>query len=390
MQDIYLVYEVKTMRHATFLRFAEQLRGEVEAGHGAVICEPGTEPLRVPAALYRDRARCDLERAVLFGGPRIVAASASLRAGDCLPVDLPGRSALVVRSSDGVVRAFANACRHRGTRLVDKPCATKALTCPYHAWTYDLSGALIHVPHAGAFAGIDLGARGLVPVPVSERHGLVWLGDGLDGYLGGLDADVAALGLDQHVLWQHSTTTRRCNWKLVIEAFLDGYHIRVLHRDSVYRFFLDAASLAEREGPHIRAVTGRRALLEAPRDLARASDLRQLATPSLLLFPSTVVVEHPDFVSIMTMHPLAPNETAWDHMMLVPAVRAGETEHWTRSWQLIEEGVFQREDLWVCEQAQRSIDSGAVDEMLFGGLEAPARWFHAAIEDALASDGGHR
>jgi glycine betaine catabolism A len=258
--------------------------------------------------------------------------------------------------------------------------------CPYHAWTYDLAGKLVHVPHADAFAGIDLDSRGLVPLAVTERHGLVWFGDDLDRYLGGLDADVAALGLDQHVMWQRATTTRRCNWKLVIEAFLDGYHIRVLHRDSVYRFFLDAASVAEREGPHIRAITGRRALLEAPDELGamEIAELRQLATPSLLLFPSTVFVEHPDFLSIMTVHPLAPDVTAWDHMMLVPASRAGETEHWDRSWQLIEAGVFQREDLWVCEQAQRSIDAGAVDEMLFGSLESPARWFHAAIDAALS------
>jgi glycine betaine catabolism A len=373
------------MQRATFMRFAEQLRGEVvSAGNSARICgSDGEPPLLVPASRYRDPARCELERDKLFRGPRIVAASASLQPGACLPIDLPGRSALVVRGNDGVVRAFANACRHRGTRLVDKPCSAKAFVCPYHAWTYDLAGKLVHVPHADAFAGIDLDTRGLVPLPLAERHGLVWLGDDVDHYLGGLAGDVAALGLEQHVMWQRSTTTRRCNWKLVIEAFLDGYHIRVLHRDSVYRFFLDAASVADREGPHIRAITGRRALLEAPADLSGV-DLHQLATPSLLLFPSTVFVEHPDFLSIMTVHPLAADLTAWDHMMLVPAARGGESEHWNRSWQLIEEGVFQREDLWVCEQAQYSINAGAIDEMLFGALESPARWFHAAVEAALS------
>ncbi|HEX5063153.1 MAG TPA: aromatic ring-hydroxylating dioxygenase subunit alpha [Kofleriaceae bacterium] len=372
------------MEPTTTLRLADKLRAQARAGNCATAEDAA--PFTVSALRYRDAARCEREQA-LFGGPRIVAVSASLVSGACLPVDLPGRAALVVRGTDGVVRAFANACRHRGTRLVDKPCAAKALTCPYHAWTYDLTGKLVHVPHADSFPGIDLDTRALAPLPVTERDGLVWLGasdtDDLDCYLGPLGADVAALGLNQHVLWERSTTTRRCNWKLVVEAFLDGYHIRVLHRDSVYRFFLDAASLAEPVGPHIRAVTGRRALLEAPSDLASAGDLRQLATPSLLLFPSTVFVEHPDFLSIMTVHPLAPDVTAWEHLMLVPAARAHETEHWNKSWQLIEEGVFQREDLWVCEQAQRSIDAGAVDELLFGSLESPARWFHAAIDAAM-------
>ncbi|HEY5924560.1 MAG TPA: SRPBCC family protein [Kofleriaceae bacterium] len=402
------------MERATILRFAEQLRDEVRAANGAAVrtvnaSGGGEPPLVVPAARYRDAARCELERATLFSGPRIVAVSASLERGACLPIDLvptptsslsasavpPAprpRSALIVRGQDGVVRAFANACRHRGTRLVDKPCAAKAFVCPYHAWTYDLTGKLVHVPHAESFAGVDLDARGLVSLPVTERHGLVWLGDDVERYLGGLDADIAALGLDTHVMWQRSRTTRKCNWKLVVEAFVDGYHIRVLHRDSVYRFFLDAASVAEREGQHIRALTGRRALLEAPSDLAASDgatiDLRQLATPSLHLFPATVFVEHPDFLSIMTMEPVSPNETAWDHMMLVPAARSGEREHWTKSWQLIEDGVFQGEDLWVCEQAQHSIDAGAVDELLFGTLESAARWFHAAIDEALAREAG--
>jgi glycine betaine catabolism A len=370
------------------LRLTERLRAELAAGPAGDA--PAADALfTVPAARYRDAAWCERERAALFRGPRIVAASASLGVGACEPIDrADAAGAIVARGPDGALRAFANSCRHRGTRLVDAPCTARALVCPYHAWTYDLTGALIHVPHAAAFPGLDPARRGLVPRQAIERHGLVWLGGAadaepdVDGYLGELGPDLAALALDRHVVWRRARATRRCNWKLVIEAFLDGYHIRVLHRDTIYRFFLDAAASAEAAGPHVRAVTGRRALQGAPRDLSGA-DLRQLVTPSLLLFPSTVIIEHPDFVSILTVAPRAPDLTDWDHMMLVPAERAGEAEHWTRSWDLIEEGVFQREDLWVCEQAQRGLDAGATDELLFGGLEQAARWFHGAIDAAL-------
>jgi nitrite reductase/ring-hydroxylating ferredoxin subunit len=375
------------MLRSTALRFAERLRGELHVANGrAVPNDPEAQPYVVPASRYRDPARNQREREVVARLPRAVAASASLERGACLPIDLPGRPAtvLLVRGQDGVVRAFANACRHRGTRLVNAPCSAKAFVCPYHAWTYDLTGKLVHVPHADSFPSVDLDARGLSPLPVSERHGLVWLGNDVEQHLGPADADVAALCLGEHVMWKRSQTTPRCNWKLLIEAFLDGYHIRVLHRDSVYRFFLDAASLAEPAGPHVRAVTGRRTLLDAPSDLTGV-DVRQFVTPSLMLFPATIVVEHPDFTSIMMMEPVAANVTAWEHMMLVPAARAGETEHWTRSWQLIEEGVFQGQDVWVCEQAQKSIDGGAVDELLFGTLESPARWFHASLDAAVAT-----
>jgi len=387
------------VEQSQILRLTERLRAELaERRSGAAPAAPAAPAasaagatFTVPAARYLDAAWCERERAALFRGPRIVAASASLGEGACEPIDRADLAgALVLRGPGGTLRAFANSCRHRGTRLVDAPCTARALVCPYHAWTYDLTGALIHVPHAAAFPGVDLARRGLVPRPAVERHGLVWLGGDasgaldVDAYLGELGPDLAALALDRYVVWRRARATRRCNWKLVIEAFLDGYHIRVLHRDTIYRFFLDAAASAEPVGTHVRAVTGRRALETAPEDLS-GLDLRQLVTPSFLLFPSTILIEHPDFVSIMTVAPRGPDLSDWDHMMLIPAERAGEVEHWTRSWALIEEGVFQREDLWVCEQAQRGLEAGATDEMLFGELEEGARWFHGAIEAALGA-----
>ena len=361
------------MQAATATRLIDQLRRELDA--------PATHaPFRIDADRYRSDAWLARERAALFGGPRIATTSSAVAPGSCHPHD----GSVVVRDADGRLRAFANACRHRATRLVDAPCAAKALVCPYHGWTYDLAGALIHVPHREAFAGVELDGRGLVPRPVEERHGLVWLGAGVDAYLGELGPDLAALGLAGYVPYRTARITRRCNWKLVIEAFLDGYHIRILHRDSIYRFFLDAASVTEPVGQHIRAITGRRAMREAT-----AGDPRELATPSFLVFPATILIAHPDFVSIITVRPLAPDLTDYEHLMVIPADRAGELDHWARSWRLIEETVFQNEDLWVCEQAQHGIAAGS-DELLFGGLGHAVRWFHDAIDQAVTTDGSMR
>ncbi len=346
------------------------------------LAEPPTAPppFTIAADRYRSQAWLAREREALFTMPRVIAASSAIaEPNSCAPIDTAGLSLLLTRGADGRARAFHNACRHRATRLLDASCSQKALVCPYHGWTYDLAGALLHAPHADAFPG-RLDDRGLRELPVAERHGLVWLGADIAGYLGGLDADLAALDLDQHVAFRTARVTRRCNWKLVVEAFLDGYHIRILHRDSIYRFFIDAASVAEPAGRHIRAATARRAL----RDNA-TSNVRELATPSFLIFPATVAIVHPDFVSLITLHPLAPDATEYEHVMLVPAARAAETDHWARSWALIEDAVFQREDLWVCEQVQRGIASGGTDELLFGALETPIAWFHAAIDACLGA-----
>jgi len=389
------------MQAETAARLLDELRRE--------LARPShREPFEVDAALYRSPERHARELALFGKGsdttsttnsaqsklvvkvvsdpfPRPVLASSALAPGSCVPV---GEGLLLVRDAAGTARAFKNACRHRGTRLVDAPCAAKAITCPYHAWTYDLDGSLRHVPHEWAFSSgssaaprttarrpLDLATRALEQVPLEERHGLLWLGRNVAEYLGALDADLATLDLASHRVWRTARARRNLNWKLLVEAFLDGYHIRTLHRDSVYRFFLDAASVAERAGDHIRAMTARRAL----RDGA-AADIRWLATASYSLFPATTVIVHPDFVSIVTVTPASPTTCDYDHMMLVPESRAGDAEHWDKSWSLIEETVFSGEDLWVCEQVQRSISAGATDKLLFGALEHAVRWFHEAID----------
>lgn len=363
----------------TGARLIEQMRRELDgapAAHGT---------FEIPAERYRSEAWLARERAAFANMPRIALPSSAIPTpGSCHPIDMPGASALLVRGADGRARAFYNACKHRGTRLVAAPCTAKAMVCPYHGWTYDLTGALVHVPHPEAFAGIDLGKRNLDELAVTERHGLVWIGGALDqtvgDHLGEIDADLAALDLGTHAIYRSSRITRRCNWKLIIEAFLDGYHIRILHRDSIYRFFIDASSVAEPAGQHIRAITGRRTLRDAA---SAANDFRTLSTPSFLVFPATVLIVHPDFVSVINVHPLSPNQTDYQHMMLVPADRLGDTAHWDYNWSLIEETVFQREDLWVCEEEQRGIEAGATDHLLFGSLEHAVRWFHASIERSL-------
>jgi phenylpropionate dioxygenase-like ring-hydroxylating dioxygenase large terminal subunit len=345
------------MQRSHALRLVDQLRTSGSSSGPA---------FEVAADRYRSAAWFERERG-LFELPRIATVSSAVAMGACVPLG----PVLLVRDADGVLRAFANACRHRGTRLVAEPCAAKALVCPYHGWTYSLAGELLHVPHADVFGGAERG-RHLRALPVFELGGFVWLGGDPQPHLGELAADIAALGAEDLVVFRASRTARRCNWKFLVEAFLDGYHLRTLHRDSVYRFFLDAASVAERVGPHIRAVTARRTLHTAE------TEPRAVATPSLFVFPATTIVEHPDFVSVLTAHGRDAEHTEFEHLMLVPAARAGETDHWQKSWDLIEGSVFQREDQWVCEEMQHGLDAGT-EQLLFGGLEHAVAWFHEAL-----------
>ena len=96
--------------------------------------------------------------------------------GEWRRLDYLGESVIVIRGDDGEVRAFANVCRHRGSRLVDGEagCA-KVLTCPYHAWSYARDGKLVGVPHRHEYPGLKTEELGLVPVALERWRGFLFV-----------------------------------------------------------------------------------------------------------------------------------------------------------------------------------------------------------------------
>jgi phenylpropionate dioxygenase-like ring-hydroxylating dioxygenase large terminal subunit len=399
MRDIYLVYQISTgertpMNHPAHVELARRLLAQIDGAppFGARVAER-------PVAEYTSAPRFDEERAAVFARvPQLVAHASELAApGACLTVDVAGVPLLLLTAEDGAIGAFRNACRHRSTRLVgaEAPCRKKALVCPYHGWTYDLRGHRIHAPHEESFRGETRGRTDLAPAYAWARHGFVWAsldGADIDGFLAPIASELDAMGAGSWVVHRRSSRVVDANWKLVIDAFLDGYHIRHLHRDSVYGFFLDGVSEAEPAGPHIRAATARRALLSARSEPLETADLRRLCTPSYLVFPNTIFVLHPDYVSVLDAQPVSVGRTVFRHAMLVPKAPASEAEmaHWEKSFALIDEGVFAREDLAIVEAMQRGIESGANETMLFGELEHVALWFHESLDDALGDAAGVR
>jgi phenylpropionate dioxygenase-like ring-hydroxylating dioxygenase large terminal subunit len=301
-----------------------------------------------------------------------------------------GLPLLLVADEAGAPHCFLNVCRHRGMQLVgdETPCQRKAFVCPYHGWTYGLDGALRHVPHAEAFPDLDADAHGLTALPLERRHGLLWVHPtpgatlAVDDFLGGLDPDFTSFALADHVLYRRVDTVRRANWKLVIDAFLEAYHIRVLHRDTIYRFFLDGQSVSDFVGPHVRSVTARRPAASPESDRL---DVRERFTFTHFVFPNSIFIYHPDYVSHVAVFPVEVDRLRWVHSMLVPASMAGpeHAAHWDRTLALIEDTVFQREDLVAAEGIQAGVASGANASILFGRLEGALAHFHAEVERAL-------
>jgi phenylpropionate dioxygenase-like ring-hydroxylating dioxygenase large terminal subunit len=366
-----------------------------------------------PASDYTSRDRFERERSRVFArAPSIVAHESELaEPGSCLTAEVAGVALLLMRAEDGTIGAFRNACRHRSTQLVSssRSCATsledpgssrlpcdsaaagrvrKAIVCPYHGWTYDLRGRLIHVPHEETFRGEHRSRDRLVGAHAAARHGFIWAGlepFDLGSDLEPIDEELSGIGVGGLTLYQRVEREVRGNWKLIIEAFLDGYHIRHLHRDSIYRFFIDAVAEAEPAGSHIRAINARRTLLEARAHPLDTGDIRQVATPSYLVYPNTTLVLHPDYLSVIIAIPIAPERTRFIHEMLIPGApkTEAEKEHWAKSFALIDRGVFLAEDLAAVEAMQRGIESGANESLLFGELEHAAHWFHESLDRDL-------
>ena len=192
----------------------------------------------IPWSWYSDPAVLALEQERIFrrawqyaGRTDQVAEPGSYLASDAGSVPV-----VVVRDREGVLRAFLNVCRHRGSLVCEGEGRRETLQCPYHAWTYALDGTLRSAPRADRDPGFDRDALGLVRIPVESWGPFVFVNPDPDAApladtLGELPQLVAAAGFDLDALRFHhrSQSEYEANWKVCAENFLECYHCQVAH-----------------------------------------------------------------------------------------------------------------------------------------------------------------
>jgi phenylpropionate dioxygenase-like ring-hydroxylating dioxygenase large terminal subunit len=351
---------------------------------------------REPVRNYRDPELWEREvQAIHRTRPLPVALSCELPTpGSYKAVEVVGTPLILTRDRDGEVRAMVNSCRHRGGEIVPEGTGhTRRFTCPYHAWSYDLSGCLTGVYGENTFGPVERDGMGLRTLPVGERAGIVFVcltpgGElDLDGWL---EPQLLELleALDLADCFHHSTRQLEGpNWKVVVDGYLEGYHFASLHRTTVFRTNLSNMAAFDSWGPHQRNAFALRPIAEAVDTPPESWDPRRCVGAIYWLFPGLAIAG--GWREQVAVSFVFPGRT-WDsskteqHILLrrepLDDEERKNADH-TRDWF---HDVVLDEDYGAGFGVQRGLAAMADQEFVFGRNEPGVQHFHRAIEEQLS------
>jgi phenylpropionate dioxygenase-like ring-hydroxylating dioxygenase large terminal subunit len=341
------------------------------------------------------------ERDLIFGRvPSIVAHGSEIaRPYDFMTVQMPRNNIIVVRQKDNSVKAFVNLCRHRGALLEDNEKGRcRFFSCPYHRWSYDPDGSLRMVTRDATFGEIDRKQQGLVEVPCEERHGFIWVVDNahasidVAAWLGpDMDTILAGYHLDKLQCVRSAGFDEPTNWKIMQDAFLDGYHIQYAHPNTAGKIIHTNVMAFEDFGRHCRFIAPRKSidrwLEEDPGD----RQLDHYVTETHFLLPNSTLLRQPDHFQLLTFRPHQsdPTKSRMEQRLMVPRQEDSDMDeaHWNRLWEKnwdILLAVLHNEDFPLLRNSQRGMASADAGDMLLGRNETANQVFRRETKKLLA------
>jgi Rieske 2Fe-2S family protein len=343
------------------------------AGLAAALRPFGSSTM-LPRAAYVDPAVFAWEQQNFFGGGWTCVGFSALVAGpgDQRAEPAGDGSVLLARDDDGVLRAFANTCRHRGHELLaaGESAQRNAIICPYHSWTYALDGGLRFASGFQGRDGFERSDWGLAELPVAEWHGLIFV-DGSGGAAGSLaqalselEPVIAPYEPERLVIAGRHRYDASANWKILTENYHECYHCPAIHpelcrvsppksgenyaargtwvggwmdlRDGMATMSLDGASHA----PALRGLdaAGRRTVIYVN------------------VFPNVLLSLHPDYVMTHRLVPLAADRTmiecVWSFAPEAAAAPGFDPAYAVDFWD-----ITNRQDWQACQSVQRGLSS---------------------------------
>lgn len=355
-----------------------------------------------PTSAYTSPELHEQELAKIFRGRFLFAGLAGDAAmpGDYFCLDLAGLPVVVVRGEDGLLRAMVNMCTHRGARIFPDDhghLEGRGIACPFHSWSFDMYGRLLGQPLAReGFKECDKGLLGMRALNVVERHGLVFVeplatggtgaGQDPDTLLGGADQDLADLNLGNYRLADSRTRTLPLNWKLVIDTFLESYHIFSLHRESIGPYYFSTPNIFESFDSTL-LFAGVRSDIVTELDKPEAErNLLPYVTLQYFLYPNALVVHQIDHIETWQVFPgTGPDESiVTTNIYGLGEITDKARTYLTKNLDLLV-GVTDTEDFPQGIRTQRALEAGASDSFVFGRNEPGLIHFHEWIDHTLTT-----
>jgi len=365
--------------------------------------QAGTAPqadsvVQVPASNYVDADRWQLEMGRVFKRVPLVAGFSCEFAepGAYRAFDLADVPVLLMRDSNHVLRAFVNACSHRGAQLVQGSGTTRRLSCPYHAWVYNTEGALVGIRDHRDFGDVDFDCNGLTELGCDERAGIVWVSlAGLNGETD-IDIDTWLCGygdyLDALQIADASFVNRQSvggpNWKLAYDGYLDFYHLPILHKNTFGPDYGNKA-IYDSWGPHQRVSSPddrTLAFQDVPED---EWTLKKLTSGIWTIFPHISIARFDAGVPLFMISQLLPGaepgtSTTTQHFLAAE----DPTDH----LEDIEKQmafllhVVRDEDYFTGIRIGQALATGAKTHVMFGRNEAGGQRFHGWVDRVVGAE----
>jgi len=339
-----------------------------------------------PVRNYYSQERFDAEIALLRKSPIPYCPSAGLpENGSYIARRASGTPLLVVRGEDGVVRAFINACKHRGMKVADgSGCKKKAFVCPYHAWAYGLNGKLKNIPGQEAFPNLDNDNLGLSEISAIEKGGIVYVMQE-----GKIEDHMLENAIDffdpEQKMFSYGEVVDEANWKLLTETLLEGYHIKSLHKDTFYPFGLDNINLVETSGPNSRVIFPFKRIEKIRHIEPNERKLNGVATSVFHLFPNASVSILSKHSSLTIMEPLSPSSVKIvSYLVYNPKLNGKEIslEDAEKDAKFVNESG-QNEDREAARAIQETVTTSANSYLTFGFFEKAIVNFHQHLTSSL-------